>query len=404
MSESSTGSRRWLKRCILLLLGTVAGLVFLEVLFRVLTVKDPDGQLRIGRTKLAPLPLGAREAALAASLATDTYLLPDPGLGWALRPGGHDSKLGLYHANSLGLRSLPREDPVEPGPGVTRVLAVGDSFTHCDQVKYEESWTHFLEAQLGLGFEVLNGGVPGYGTDQAFLRWRALGPKLKPRVVVLGILLEDVFRNVNIFRTFEYAGTSFPFSKPRFVIEGDGIGIINSPVIPPSEIPSVLEGLGSHPLGKLEYWYLPDLYEQKLLDVSHTGRFLRSRLLWRERSQRQKAALGAGGEGLKVTARIAARFCAEVREGGGEPIVAVIPSQKDLAALKAGARPWDALLAELRAAHAEPIVDLSRALLESLGGKDPASYYVDGVGHLSGAGNLAVAKRLAPEIKSRAGR
>lgn len=379
--------------------GIFLGVVAAEIALRVLTTKDAAGQESIGRTLLVPVAFPGAEESRAIWEADATYMVPDAHLGWSLRPNGRDKKLGLYATNALGLRSLPRETELEPLPGVVRILAVGDSFTHCDQVKYEDSWTHLLEQGLGSGCEVLNGGVPGYGTDQALLRWRELAPRLKPHLGIFGILLEDAHRNVNIIRTLEYVSTSFPFSKPRFVLAGDGLRLVNSPVIPAGEIPAVLRQFRQHELRAYEHWYLPERFEPRWYDVSRLGRYVRSRLLDRQATALRRQVLAPGSEALRLTARTARAFVDGARAAGIVPLVVVIPSIKDLLSLQAGGRPWDALRAELVSAGVEAVVEIPEPLLRGLGAGDPRSYYVGGDGHLSAAGNSAVARILQPEVE-----
>ena len=52
------------------------------------------------------------------------------------------------------------------------------------------------------GSRVFNAGVPGYGTDQAYLRYRERKESLAPDIVILGLMIGDMKRNVNVFRTF----------------------------------------------------------------------------------------------------------------------------------------------------------------------------------------------------------
>lgn len=86
------------------------------------------------------------------------YLAPDPVLGWSIRPG---AKAELYEANEQGMRANRAYAPTPP-PGVVRIAAYGDSFTHGDEVAGKHAWPFLLESMLG-DAEVLNYGVPAYG-------------------------------------------------------------------------------------------------------------------------------------------------------------------------------------------------------------------------------------------------
>src|SRR5438876_3754019 len=94
-------------------------------------------------------------------------------LGWELRPGVREDGLTT---NSAGLRGQVEYAPERPA-GVRRVIAVGDSFTFGVQVRDDETMPAQLEGALNRRgrWEVLNLAVPGYGTDQQWLRLQQVG-------------------------------------------------------------------------------------------------------------------------------------------------------------------------------------------------------------------------------------
>lgn len=100
------------------------------------------------------------------------------------------------------------------------ILAVGDSFTHGSEVNDDQSWPAILERQLGT--TVLNAGVGGYGVDQIYLRAEKLIELLKPKMLIFGILDQDILRN-------QY--TSFGAPKPFFTINNfNELELRNHPV------------------------------------------------------------------------------------------------------------------------------------------------------------------------------
>lgn len=72
------------------------------------------------------------------------------------------------------------------------ILAIGDSFTFGDEVSDHETWPAYLEKISGI--RVINGGVFGYGLDQAFLRLKKLAAHYHPEVIVFSFIVEDVKR------------------------------------------------------------------------------------------------------------------------------------------------------------------------------------------------------------------
>ncbi len=124
----------------------------------------------------------------------------DERLGWSLRPGASaDTRLenaarpgpdaAIAHINAAGLRGpdVRRDEP-------RRILVLGDSFAFGVGVDDD----HTLAAQLGLllgpAWEVLNGGVSGYSTDQELLWFERL-ESLRPEIVVLVVCDNDFGAN-----------------------------------------------------------------------------------------------------------------------------------------------------------------------------------------------------------------
>lgn len=159
-----------------------------------------------------------------------------PQLGWIPRPGyqGKGSVLRWHydgptrpgtHADASmtileeGIRSNGREPPLRPW----RVVAAGDSFTFGDRVSDADSWPAHLERTLGVG--VANGGVYGYGLDQAVLRAEQLAALYEPELLILSFIRADIFRTMTSLR-----GKA---AKPYFEIENGTLALRNTPVPEP---------------------------------------------------------------------------------------------------------------------------------------------------------------------------
>lgn len=126
----------------------------------------------------------------------------DPTLGYRLRPGfrGRQSlgefKLDL-EINSLGLRGPePRRNEAK----TYSILGLGDSFTFGTGVSAEETYLAVLEELLRSerhDLEVINAGVPGYGTRQELAYLIQNGARFHPSIVLLGFYaLNDPDDNV----------------------------------------------------------------------------------------------------------------------------------------------------------------------------------------------------------------
>lgn len=124
-----------------------------------------------------------------------------PRIGWTLTPGfsgpfrGPDFEIRVQ-ANPEGLR----DRPFAQGPSDSfRILGLGDSFAFGWGVAYDEGFLKVLERRLNeaspLEFEVINGGIPGYGTYEALQLLRWVGLDYEPDLVVLAFYEGNDYRN-----------------------------------------------------------------------------------------------------------------------------------------------------------------------------------------------------------------
>jgi hypothetical protein len=151
----------------------------------------------------------------------------DAELGWAPKPGVQE------HDYIWGTTMTTLEDGTRSnGGGQVRnatepILAVGDSFTWGDDVSDWETWPAQLEKLAGK--RVINGGVSGYGADQAFLRARRLLSLYHFSTVIFSFIPGDI----------ERGGYSVMFhnARPYFDLKDGRLTLENVPVPPPSPPP-----------------------------------------------------------------------------------------------------------------------------------------------------------------------
>lgn len=153
-------------------------------------------------TALVLLELTARIA--APDLPVPDYASPfrfDDQIGYELAP---HAVVGAETMNSEGFRG---PDRVIPKPAnVYRVLAIGDSVVQAviGGIRYEESWPKLLEDLLpgvsagspltrGTRYEVINAGVGGYASAQAFNRLKSRGLKYQPDLVIVLVGSNDMY-------------------------------------------------------------------------------------------------------------------------------------------------------------------------------------------------------------------
>jgi hypothetical protein len=343
------------------------------------------------------LPIGYDHDALRRIAAGGAYLRFDPQLGWSPTPDTRREVDGaLYQTNGAGLRA-EREYALEPGPRVRRFAAFGDSFTHCDEVAYADCWTRQLELAWA-GTEVLNFGVPGYGPDQAWLRYQRDGRSFRPCGVLIGYLVENVNRVVNRFRPFYSPGDGIPLAKPRFLLEGDGLSLLPNPAVAPEQLDDdrwVETQLGPHDL-----WYFPNTFVASPIDVLQVGRVARSAAYQQTRRTMlrgdERFPLYGEPEALEVAARVLVGFARQVREDGATPVVVVFSTRRDVLTFEEGNKAHQPLLDRL-ARENVPTLEVASRLDREVRRTGPNRVFAP-EGHYRAPGNAAVASLLANQL------
>ena len=125
---------------------------------------------------------------------------------WGMGPGKRQNAGAMATISALGLREPV---PTEPRPkGRQRVLLLGDSTWFGHGVEDDETMEVLLQGMLradGVDVEVINGGVPGYSTEQTRMLLDEVGWGLEPTLLLLGNLWSDNnfdhFRDADLLHT-----------------------------------------------------------------------------------------------------------------------------------------------------------------------------------------------------------
>jgi hypothetical protein len=359
---------------------------------------DADGNFTVRHRTLRPyrLPVAATKETVESLSSPFARTIYDPVLGWAPKPNG-ESADGLVRYNSLGIRSAPAEYSTRPRKGVVRIALFGDSFTHGDDVPFEQTWGYYLEQGLkraGLAAEVMNFGVGGYGMDQAFLRWREFGYKFSPDLVLFGLQMENVKRNVNILRPL-YSGTAdLPFSKPRFAFSGERLELINSPALPPEELPEVMKNISAWPLLRYERFFEAENFRRR---PWHASKFLSlaEKLLFHAAPFHRRADslfYDPSTEPARLTLQIIREFQQSVESHHGRFLIVHLPLTRAMKILlEGGSLPYAALLKRIE--ENQPVIHSERELMpEAI---QSLSALMRTQGHYRARGNELVARAIA---------
>jgi hypothetical protein len=326
----------------------------------------------------------------------DEYLRKrDPLLGWP-----SPSAPGTGETDRSGSRLVPRYP--DPQAHRTCVSLFGDSFTWGDEVAPADTYANVLSGLLGC--RVANYGVPGYGTDQAYLRFEH---RIRDgaRIAVLAHWSEDIIRNVNQFRGFiAPKGVAL---KPRFTVDGGGrLVLVPIPELSREEFAEIdrrLELLPQEyfrPGGPSGVTALRFPYSASLLRLASHYR-LRARLRG-EPSYAQFYDSAHPSGALRVTVEIAKAFDAAARERGQEPLVLLLPDEKDLRQLReSGSLAYAPLAEELRRAGIET-PDVASRMLDHLGAREPCALFTRCPGgHFAPEGHALLARIVRDWIVER---
>jgi lysophospholipase L1-like esterase len=129
--------------------------------------------------------------------------VPDNLLGHRYRPGARAVQRTPEFTAEYNIDAAGRRAGTSAGGKYGfRVLVLGDSFTFGDGVAAEEVWTAVMERTLRdrrVEILVFNAGVEGYNTRSEAHYLFELEPVLKPDVVVLGFVANDVYTNQPLY-------------------------------------------------------------------------------------------------------------------------------------------------------------------------------------------------------------
>lgn len=167
-------------RLLLLIGGLIVGLLVCEVVAR-FPAFPSDSDLLFNSPETSPVGLYV--------LDKEARIIPASNFSAQARSLGFSSSL---RTNQLGLRG-PQQDEVQ----TEQWLALGDSFTMSVQVSEEESFAGILGSSFNT--HVWNGGVDGYSTWQATIRYKQIQKQLPIKHVVLTFFTGNDFQDNDLF-------------------------------------------------------------------------------------------------------------------------------------------------------------------------------------------------------------
>jgi hypothetical protein len=266
------------------------------------------------------------------SKPSDPYRVYDSDLGWSL--GKNAVGAPLYYSDANGYRcskttyDLMREVK-QPSYLEYDVVCIGDSFTHGDEVHYEETWPYYLSKSSNLN--ILNLGVGGYGIDQAGLRY--LKEKPKTKMVILGLISGDLERACT--QVYDLIGGGLK-TKPIFIFIGDSVCIKNSPAIFGEDLEYQFQYPEQSDFLSLEPGY-PQLFVHHWYDRSYLIRVIKTFPLW---SQSKQSIYRSNDERLDYCIKILNYFNQETQKQGAEFRVLILDNMNTFKDWTKYSDPW----------------------------------------------------------------
>ena len=170
---------------VLLLFGCFVGLALVEIIPRLIPHLLPSG-------------FRGLERVYAGRAKWEKLMIADPFLGYRPRPDmdlsmpseGRDISVRTtsYGLGEVGFRQIGATAPFD-------AIALGDSFTFCDDVAAEGCWVRKVGEQAGLSIATL--GVSGYSTLAEARLLERYGLPLHPRIVLVAVFANDFNDNVD---------------------------------------------------------------------------------------------------------------------------------------------------------------------------------------------------------------
>ena len=313
-----------------------------EAAVRLLATTTPEGPSVLDTVLLPrdwPLVMASRRFLWEQSSSRYGVFRFDDMLGWTV--GSNRQGTGphgeTYFSSREGLRTNG-PDLSLAGRATRTIALLGDSYTFASDVNYEDSWGHRLEQELGPAVQVLNFGVPGYGIDQAYLRYERDVRAWHPEVVILALISHDVQRTTMVYYQVGFPGALVPGAKPRLTIRDGRLIPINLPLPEPNAL-FTSHRIADVPFMDYDRSYRTSDWNWHLYQWSYLLRFAVSWTpSWKPPDIDE--------ETLALNRVVLQTFVRRVQEDGAIPLILFLPSFTDYR--DAGGRPHDRDLLGIR--------------------------------------------------------
>lgn len=301
-------------------------LLLCEAVVRAFAVSNPEGSL-VGDVRLLPRDwqeVAAYRGTLWQRHASDSGVFVfDAQLGWTVAPNGQGMGPAheTYFSSAEGLRAPAQGIKFGDRSARTRIALLGDSYVFGSDVVYEDTWGFQLQQRLGPDTQVLNFGVPGYGVDQAYLRYLKDVRPWHPDIAILGLISHDLLRTTMIYYAVGFPGAVVPGAKPRFILRDRHPVLLNVP-LPRAEDVYAARSIRDLPFIDYDRMYRPTEWQRRWYEFSY---LLRLAISWSPQSGVGRSP-PENEETASLNGAIIRSFVRDATDAGTIPIVAFLPS------------------------------------------------------------------------------
>lgn len=320
----------------------------------------------------------------------------DSELGWAPRPNQvRRTERFDWTGGRIGHQPLPKTKAT----GTKRIALFGCSYTYGSEVGPKQSWAALMDEEHA-DVEFANMGVPGYGMDQAYLRFMRDGTALDADEVWLGYFPGAALRVTSRFPPLFSRWRSLTVNfKPCFQLDAEGaLELLPCPVREPRDTPRLLRNpkAFADAMNGKDLWIerSPWAFQPLGDHWSHQLASGRLALTMHERMGRDASEhlIDSDGEVYQLNLAILLTFAKAVEASGARFRLIIMPSTEEIRVIGAdGEGFWDGLVQDLREKDVE-VHDLARDL-NSLSVVPGKKHWMP-QGHYSPHGNQLVADCL----------
>lgn len=237
-------------RIINLLIVNIFILILLLIMGEIsLRILNPNYQL-YKRT----YPNQCIDHAFNSNLVKVNWPRKDSVLGWVCKngvnlyfsnPSLNDHEI-IYKINKYGFRDIINFETQNLITTKKKVMFLGDSFIFGVYLKEEETIISRLEKNNGGHFSFYNFGIPGYGIDQMYLTFKLFRKIIKPDIIILFYIDNDIPRVSEAYRKIE------GMNKPSFEIRNDTL------ILRKNDKPNLFETIlqNSYLFNRFYKWYI----------------------------------------------------------------------------------------------------------------------------------------------------